>query len=162
MVASWGKRRVPVGSGMGSRNALRLDHLASFPYLSLLPNCICNAVRYLMLNLLIPHVTVIMSFPTFHIIECQWPHQQNSRCQLSFGRLAHQEAKYWQNVFCYCCAFTYLLLPVFSGICHVGNGCQVIPTALNVVWLSHGNVLFYAAFLPIDYYKYDFLLSHTV
>lgn len=96
MVASWGKRRVTVGSGMGSGNTLRLDHLASFPYLSLLPNCICNAVRYLMLNLLIPHVTVIMSFPTFHIIECQWPHQQNSRCQLSFGRMAHQEAKYWQ------------------------------------------------------------------
>lgn len=96
MVESWGKRGVTVGSGMRSRNALRLNHLASFPDLSLLPNCICNAARYLMLNLLIPHVTVIMSFPTFHTIECQWPHQQSSRCQLSFGRLAHQEAKYWQ------------------------------------------------------------------
>lgn len=152
---------------MGSRNAVRLDHLALFPDLSLLPNCIYNAARCLMLNFFLSLTWLTLwVFPLFissnasgHISRIaganwalgDWPTRKQSIVRL-----------WLQNVFCYCCAFTYLLLLFFSGVCRVGNGCQVIPTALNVVWLSHGNILFYSVFLPIDYYKYDFLLSCTV
>ena len=64
-----------------------------------------------------------------------------------------------QSVFCVCCVFECLLLPSFSGIWHGVNGCGEIPTACNVVCLSHGNILFYWSFLPMDYYEDDFFLK---
>lgn len=38
-----------------------------------------------------------------------------------------------QNVFCYSCVFTSLLLTFFFGIWHDVKGCGVIPIAFNVV-----------------------------
>ena len=55
-----------------------------------------------------------------------------------------------------------LPLQFFSGIWHVVNGCGKIKRALNVVWLSLGNIPFYWALLPVYYYEDDFLLNYTV
>ena len=35
-----------------------------------------------------------------------------------------------QNVSGYCCAFTFLLLPFFYGICHGVSECEGIPLSL--------------------------------
>lgn len=86
---------------------------------------------------------------------CQWPCQRSSRWQLKFKVSAHQEEisdrqgpqdhRLW-NVFCFCCTFICLLLLSSSGVWHGVNRCGEIPTACNVVCLSHGNIPFYWAF----------------
>lgn len=47
-----------------------------------------------------------------------------------------------ENVSWYGFAFTWLPLPIFSGIWHGKNGSEDIPTTFNLEWLSHENFPF--------------------
>lgn len=66
------------------------------------------------------------------------------------------------KVSCYCCAFTWLILPFFSDICHGVNVCGGIPTVFNVVCSAHGNFPFCWTLLLVGYYEDDFLLKSAV
>lgn len=59
-------------------------------------------------------------------------------------------------------ALTCLPQPSFSGVWYGMNGFGESPITCNVVCLSHGNITFYWAFLPMEYYEDDFFLSYTV
>lgn len=67
-----------------------------------------------------------------------------------------------QNVLCFSYALTCLLLLSFSSVWYDVDGCGEIPTAYNVACFSHGSILFYWVFLPVNYYEDDSFLSCTV
>ncbi|XP_049975801.1 alpha-enolase-like [Alexandromys fortis] len=50
----------------------------------------------------------------------------------------------------------------FSVFWHGVNGLQKIPIALNAVRSSLGNIPFYSAVLPVDYYEDDLVLNYNV
>lgn len=92
---------------------------------------------------------------------CWWPCQRtlkwhwSSRCQprrkLSDGSISVGQAPEITDhkmSFCFCCAFTCLLLGSCSGIWNGVNGCGE-PHCLDVLCLSHQNILFYWALLPV-------------
>lgn len=74
----------------------------------------------------------------------QWLCQRSTRWQLSFRRSVNQEAKHlWvilgstrpqglqlQNLFCYCCTFTCLTLPLFSDTRHGVKDVEGSPLPL--------------------------------
>lgn len=89
---------------------------------------------------------------------------------------SQQEAEFWwmnlqyakplgpgtQNVSYYSCASALSATAIFLWYWHSVNGHGEIHIAFNTVWLSLGNNLFNWAFLPVDFYEDDFLLTCTI
>lgn len=87
----------------------------------------------------------------------------SSRCHPTRRKLPHGWTLHRpQNVLCFSYALTCLLLLSFSSVWYDVDGCGEIPTAYNVVCFSHGSILFYWVFLPVNYYEDDSFLSCTV